>query len=176
MSPRRPRLGPWTLGPSDFSSEDRQSVCPSAGRPCGNTGRLKEARMPLGCGPESRPIPSAGAEAERQYRDEPDRCRKRSQVCDRVIRFARLPTMRGSTSNRSHGREGVPYGPRRATKSDEDASGRPNRINGLRRVFKGADLAVAELVSCPQPGIDNHSLRKRAPPLPAQDLQWWRMN
>ena len=33
--------------------------------------------------------------------------------------------------------KGVPYGPRRATKSDEDASGRPNRINGLRRVFKG---------------------------------------
>ena len=43
----------------------------------------------------------------------------------------------GSTSNRSRDREGVPYGPRRATKSDQDASGRPNRINGLRRVFKG---------------------------------------
>ncbi len=40
-------------------------------------------------------------------------------------------------ANPSRDRQGVPYGPRRATKSDEDASGRPNRINGLRRVFKG---------------------------------------
>jgi hypothetical protein len=35
-------------------------------------------------------------------------------------------------------REGVPHGPERATKGDEDAISRSNGINGLERVFRGA--------------------------------------
>ena len=36
---------------------------------------------------------------------------------------------------------GVPYGPRRATKGNEDASVRPRRISNLNRIFRGAEAS-----------------------------------
>jgi len=58
---------------------------------------------------------------------------------------ARLQVLRVCRHLPSRDRQGVPYGPRRATKENEDANCRSNGINGLDRVFNGA--VAAERIS-----------------------------